>query len=120
MDLLVYVIKMNKNDLEPGFIQIKDYYELWKDNFFLEMEKFSNEFITKNSDNLNYYSQKWVIDPFHQWARQWEYPFVYNQIQRYVSELPNNLKNYELNILDAGSGITFFPFFIDSSASFIH
>ena len=39
---------------------------------------------------------KWSKDPLHHWSRVWEYPWVYSQIRGDT-------------ILDAGSGVTFFP-----------
>jgi len=44
---------------------------------------------------------KWSKDPLHHWSRIWEYPWVFNQIRGKT-------------ILDAGSGITFFPNFLRS------
>jgi 2-polyprenyl-3-methyl-5-hydroxy-6-metoxy-1,4-benzoquinol methylase len=74
------------------------------------MELFSNQFLEENKSTLAEYSRKWVIDPLHQWSRQYEYPFVYSHIKNHV----NNQKEGKLRILDAGSGVTFFPYYISS------
>jgi SAM-dependent methyltransferase len=50
----------------------------------------------------------WVQDPLHQWSRQWEYPFVLQYIAREL----NSGTTDRPEILDAGSGITFFPFYL--------
>ncbi|MGB5781438.1 MAG: class I SAM-dependent methyltransferase, partial [Eudoraea sp.] len=47
-------------------------------------------------------------DPLHQWSRQWEYPFVFQSIQE---ELQRRVGR-STDILDAGSGATFFPFLL--------
>ncbi|MFC2149181.1 class I SAM-dependent methyltransferase [Candidatus Auribacterota bacterium] len=74
------------------------------------MERFSDSFLSVNSEYLSDYAKKWVIDPLHQWSRQWEYPYVFDGISKSIS----NTGNRRLEILDAGSGITFFPYFIKS------
>ena len=72
---------------------------------FHEIETYSNQFIYKHQSYLARYARKWVLDPLHQWSRQWEYPFVFNALKK---------ANVEdgARILDAGSGISFFPFLI--------
>ncbi len=100
-----------KNKLYSGIPLIKDYEKLLKDNDYLKMENYSKQFLNCNSDKLDYYSKKWCNDPFNWWSRKWEYLFVYSKIMEYT----NIDSNYDkINILDAGSGITFFPYFIQS------
>lgn len=93
---------------------IKDYHTLTKSNLFLKMESFSNNFLKDNRHLLAQYGRKWVIDSFHQWSRQWEYPFVFDRILKYSKNKSNSIK-----ILDAGSGITFFPYFIASNIDMV-
>ena len=54
----------------------------------------------------------WSPDPFHQWSRQWEYPFVCSKIDSFQSSL--GWKQKAVRVLDAGSGVTFFPFYLVS------
>lgn len=42
------------------------------------------------------------------WSRRWEYPFVFERIAKYVTD--NRMKDKVTYILDAGAGVTFFPF----------
>lgn len=93
--------------LRSGIPKIKEYKQVLKSNLFMDIEKFSNEFINFNKTFLKKY--KWAKDPFHQWSRQWEYPFVFYYINNYIK----NNKNI-ISILDLGSGITFFPYYIAS------
>lgn len=88
----------------------QDYYTLLSTNLFLSMQKYSNVFLQKSDAELSYYKKKWVADPLHQWSRQYEYPFVFSEINK------ANTKN-SFSILDAGSGITFFPFYLKQSFS---
>jgi ubiquinone/menaquinone biosynthesis C-methylase UbiE len=92
-------------ELKTGIPIIEDYEKLKNNPIFKEMEFFSNNFLKNNEKVLNGYSLKWVKDPFHQWSRQYEYPFVFTNIK----------KKSKLNILDAGSGITFFPYYLQKT-----
>lgn len=74
------------------------------------MEIFSNRFLIQNKRALKDYSKKWVSDPLHQWSRQYEYPFVYSHVQNYVHQQ----RTSDIRILDAGSGVTFFPYYLSS------
>jgi SAM-dependent methyltransferase len=83
-----------------------DYRELIKSNIFTEMEKYSEKILSTNKNALLEYIRKWVEDPLHQWSRQWEYPFVFNKINEVIQ------KKSSVKILDAGSGVTFFPYYV--------
>ena len=71
---------------------------------FIEMERFSREFLAAHP--VVQASYGWVSDPLHQWSRQWEYPFVYQAIREELQRRTGTATD----ILDAGSGATFFPF----------
>lgn len=88
-----------------GLISSKKYSEMIKDEVFLRAEKFSDAFLSENRKIFTKYG--WARDPFHQWSRQWEYPFVYDCIGKNFGQ-----KNGKLSILDLGSGMTFFPYFL--------
>lgn len=94
--------------MKQGIVKIKDYERLPGNPGLKDLEMFSREFLGKNSDILKPYAKKWASDPLHQWSRIWEYPFVTDAITKYLSQ--NNAR--ELHVLDAGSGITFFPYFL--------
>jgi SAM-dependent methyltransferase len=70
------------------------------------MEVFSDRF--KQEYRQYFYDYLWEIDPLHHWSRLYEYPFVFNKISSFINN--NKLANYR--ILDAGSGTTFFPYYI--------
>ena len=75
------------------------------------MEVFSSSFLTQNEKILDDYGSKWVRDPLHQWSRLWEYPFAYDRLATWRSEVSEKA----ISVLDAGSGITFFPYFLATS-----
>lgn len=76
---------------------------------FRQLEGFSNAFIAKNEARLKKYARKWIKDPLHQWSRQWEYPFVLNKLAPCLG------KSSGKRVLDAGSGITFFPYYLQEA-----
>ena len=75
---------------------------------FRGMEAFSDSFLATHRKHLKAYAQKWVADPLHQWSRIWEYLFVLERLEAWRAEaVPGQVR-----ILDAGSGITFFPYYV--------
>lgn len=99
--------------INSGIPTIGEYQALIKSDLFIKMETFSNDFIKANELINTKYNKKWIGDPLHTWSRQWEYPFTYTRILKHINYLNGENKTY--NILDAGSGITFFPYFINSN-----
>ena len=95
--------------LPDGVPVIKDYVDLIESKIFRSMESFSEKFLSANREVLLGYMDRWVEDPLHQWSRQWEYPFVWSKIR----QLAKN--RTELDVLDVGSGVTFFPFYLSST-----
>lgn len=83
--------------------------EEFRKNYF-ELEKFSNRFL-KLALKFGFFPKNypWPVDPFHNWSRIWEYPFVWNQIKDLRSAGKKALR-----IADLGSGLTFFPWFLAS------
>lgn len=97
--------------LEAGIPRIDDYKQLIETPLFRDMEAFSNSFLKKNAFLHDHY--RWVKDPLHQWSRQWEYPYVYRSVREYL--YTRRIRHSPAMILDAGSGITFFPYYLKST-----
>lgn len=92
---------------QPGVPTNQRYREALRSELFTEIEAFAEAFRRQHADILaRSYARRWVSDPFHQWSRQWEYPFVADKLRHIVSDSPS------ARILDAGSGVTFFPYFL--------
>lgn len=90
----------------PGLVEVEKYLRLEDLELYKTMENYSNKFLLEHKNTLKAYSGSWVADPFHQWSRRWEYPWTAHQL----ASLPAHAR-----ILDAGSGITFFPFYLSST-----
>ena len=97
-------------NISPGVPRIHEYNQVIQSTLFAEMEGFSGEFIRTHRTNLFFYSLRWSHDPLHHWSRQWEYPYVFAQIEPHLSARGDIVSQ----VLDAGSGITFFLYFIMS------
>src|SRR5437867_707741 len=95
--------------MPPGIPRIADYERARSCEPFLGMERFSEAFLRGNRLRLASYRRRWVADPLHQWSRQWEYPYAFESLRQFALDSPGGFR-----ILDAGSGITFFPWFVAS------
>ena len=72
----------NKDSMIAKFANIEDFgTDEYQKNYF-ELEEFSNRFL-KSALKFNFFPKDypWPIDPFHNWSRIWEYPFVWKQIK---------------------------------------
>jgi len=90
-----------------GIPRTASYQSLLQTPLFRAMELFSDDFLRRHAFLRDHY--KWVKDPLHQWSRQWEYPYVYQAVESAVT--PGS----RARVLDAGSGITFFPYYLAST-----
>jgi SAM-dependent methyltransferase len=90
-----------------GFASLEDLQsELWR-RLFKELEDFQKEF-SKCVDSYRSPEYLWPRDPLHTWSRVWEYPYVLYHLRKYQQVM----KHKNEVILDLGSGVTFFPFFL--------
>jgi ubiquinone/menaquinone biosynthesis C-methylase UbiE len=114
---------LNTNILNTNIPTLELYTQLTSGTYFQQFLNFSDSFLNRNQKFLVDYFGKWGRDPLNQWSRKWEYPFTYFQIEKIIEEISvsnnhssseeaagNNL--HSISILDAGSGITFFPYFL--------
>lgn len=76
----------------------------WKVCFDV-LEQEQAEFL-KYEHNFRSKEYRWPRDPLHAWSRLWEYPYVYHHLQK----IQGRKSVEKLQILDFGSGVTFFPF----------
>jgi SAM-dependent methyltransferase len=85
--------------LEQGCVAVADYEAFLRSETFAGFEREVAGFLETNRDALAPYKRRWVGDPLHNWSRAWEYPFA----EGWLGAAPRR-------VLDAGSGITFFPY----------
>ncbi len=94
--------------MQQGPVKITNYERLLANHDLMDLEVFSKSFLDRNSHILKPYARKWASDPLHQWSRIWEYPFATGAIKNYLSRSHDR----KVRVLDAGSGLTFFPYFL--------
>jgi SAM-dependent methyltransferase len=93
----------DKAILADGLVDTQQYDKLTSSNLFKEVEKFSDDFISKVGSMIQSYNIRWVPDPFHQWSRQWEYLYIINQAQKVGKDA---------RIVDLGAGVSFLPYYL--------
>src|SRR3954471_11621306 len=71
---------------------------------------FNRAFLQTNDAAMSRYGKLWAKDTFRLWSRRWEYPFA---AQR-VIEFAKQQHERPFRMLDAGSGVTYFPYFLCS------
>ena len=111
---------MTSTQLRPGIPRIDELDQLKQTETYRDPSSFNTAFLARHHEALKKYGQHWGNDPFKLWSRRWEYPFVAQRILHFA-ESPENIGR-KLTILDAGSGVTFFPYYITSkipSAQFV-
>lgn len=90
------------NQLEIGIPSVDDVVEVQHSDHYALLKSYSSRFLLNNSDCFNEY--RWIKDSFNQWSRIYEYPYCFQQISKNIIS--------KARVLDAGSGVTFFPFFL--------
>jgi SAM-dependent methyltransferase len=93
-------------DWPQGIPRLTDYERSLASPAFAAMAHFSRQFAAAHSERLRMFRRSWVSDPLWQWSRTWEYPFVFAHLQQFAAARES------FDLLDAGSGATFFPFFV--------
>lgn len=96
--------------LSSGVPCLADYERLLATDLFRRLRTAADRFLDEHGDLLAPYKRRWVSDPLHQWSRQWEYPYAWER----VASLARG-QSKRLRVLDAGSGITFFPYTMSES-----
>jgi SAM-dependent methyltransferase len=93
--------------LRSGVPLISDLDALMGDPYYAQITGYSRDFLARHADALKGYGKLWGQDPFMLWSRRWEYPFTAQKTIEY-----GKARSGELKIIDAGSGVTFFPYFV--------
>jgi ubiquinone/menaquinone biosynthesis C-methylase UbiE len=70
--------------------------------------EFNRSFQEKNEAAMSQYGKLWAKDTFRLWSRRWEYPFVTQRVIQFAEKQGDG----PLRVLDAGSGVTYFPYFL--------
>jgi SAM-dependent methyltransferase len=92
-------------NLDSGIPTAEGYTACVASPLFKGLEQYSDAFLRRNRAHLLWYSLRWSEDPLNHSTRRWEYPYARERLA----------KRDNRRILDAGSGITFFPYYLMDS-----
>jgi SAM-dependent methyltransferase len=92
-------------NLDSGIPTTKAYAACVDSPLFKSLERYSDAFLKRNRTHLLWYSIRWSEDPLNHPTRRWEYPYTGERLTR------SDVRR----VLDAGSGITFFPYYLMES-----
>lgn len=94
--------------LRNGYPERASVGRLSADAVVRSMVELDRRFLRANAASLDYYASRWVPDPMHNWSRPWEYLYTHERILSFAGRAGTPA----LRLLDAGSGLTFFPHFL--------
>ena len=77
-------------------------------DFWRELSDFNASFLDRHKRPLAGYAWHWGRDPLQFWSRRWEYPFAGRAVLAHAQRLGRT----DLTVCDAGSGVTFFPYWL--------
>src|SRR5437762_7085998 len=75
--------------------------------------EFNRRFLETNDEAMEKYGKLWAKDTFRLWSRRWEYPFAAQRVIEFAEKQPDG----PIRVLDAGSGVTYFPYYLCSEIS---
>ena len=102
-------------ELRGGIPLISDVDAMKRNEAFARHVEFNREFISRHAGALRGYGKHWGEDPLKLWSRRWEYPFCERKVAAYANEKGLGAAGQPgLRILDAGSGVTYFPYLVCS------
>lgn len=96
---------LKSQKFKSGIPSIQEVEVVEKLESFRLIREYSNNYLLNNKNSLNDY--RWIKDSFNQWSRIYEYPYCFEAIRDNIND--------DAHVLDAGSGVTFFPFFMSSN-----
>jgi len=88
-----------------GYVILSDLDSPERQLLYAEMEAWQDRFLRKTAQSQWRSWFSWPPDPLRQWSRQWEYPYAFAGLSTLKSEA---------RLLDAGSGLTFFPYYCEA------
>jgi SAM-dependent methyltransferase len=93
--------------LRPGIPLLSDVEQLTRTDLYRQHTDANRAFLEKHGPALAGYGRHWGQDPFRLWSRRWEYPWVAERLLGFGRQQPG-----PVSILDAGSGVTYFDYFV--------
>jgi 2-polyprenyl-3-methyl-5-hydroxy-6-metoxy-1,4-benzoquinol methylase len=95
--------------LRSGIPRIEDLDRLLGTPLYQRYTDYNRAFLARHNAALAKYGRHWGQDPFELWSRRFEYPFAGEALLAFGREQG---AARSLNLLDAGSGVTFFDYYL--------
>ncbi len=96
--------------LRAGVPLLSDVHRLLEGALYRELVSYNEAFLSCHRSLLRRCAWRWRGNPMQHWSRRWEYPFVAQRIEEFASQRLGS----PLQILDTGSGVTYFPYFLSN------
>jgi SAM-dependent methyltransferase len=87
-----------------GVVGVADVASALKSAIYASLQQYSRNYLSTNREYLAGY--RWTVDALNHWSRVYEYVFASERIGTHVADGGR--------VLDAGAGVTFFPFYLSS------
>jgi 2-polyprenyl-3-methyl-5-hydroxy-6-metoxy-1,4-benzoquinol methylase len=100
------------NSLRSGIPRIADVDRLVETPLYRRYTDYNAAFLKKHDAALAKYGRHWGQDPFGLWSRRYEYPFAGEAVLSFARNDCGGGGVREMKILDAGSGVTFFDYYL--------
>jgi SAM-dependent methyltransferase len=99
--------------VRSGIPTVRELEQLKQTDAYRRHTDFNNRFLARHGNALARYGRHWGADPFKLWSRRWEYPYAASQLINFAERRAGSRgAGGELRVLDAGSGVTYFPYFL--------
>jgi SAM-dependent methyltransferase len=102
--------------LRSGIPSLIDVEAMLDGPLYKGMSDFSRAFLKTNQSALRRYGWSWTADPLQNWSRRWEYCYVARQVAAFSERRSGD----RIEVLDAGSGVTFFPYYLSEKLPEAH
>ena len=97
--------------LRAGIPLISEVEALVRTELYQELSAYAEAFFRANRRSLWLYALRHSANPVRQWSRRWEYAFTVERAREHLRQCAER----PLRVLDAGSGVTFLPFYLSQS-----
>ena len=98
--------------LRSGIPTIDELDQLKQTDLYRRHTDFNRAFLARHGTALAKYGKHWGTDPFKLWSRRWEYPYTASHLIDFAERRAGTGPTGEFRVLDAGSGVTYFPYFL--------
>jgi SAM-dependent methyltransferase len=105
---LWFIIPRFMAQLSSGIPTMQQLDALLTSDYYRQHASSNDAFLARHGEPMKSYRAKWEFDPYKLWSRRYEYPYVAQRLLNFADER----KGTPVRLLDAGSGVTYLPYFL--------